>query len=285
MKNFTYISAFFFITFLMSCTEKPVAVENNEKVIASVGSSKLYETDFNNNLIRGYTREDSILFANKTIENWAIDELFYNEANKTLNEGEKGIDKEVEAYRKSLINHIYETKLIESNLDTVVSDEEIESYYNQYLDNFILKDNIVKVNYFKIPSQSKEIGKMKKFIHSTDSKSKQQLESLCQEHAENYFLNDSIWLLIYDLQREIPSLKEQLDYNTYKGRVIEFNDDNSFYYLQIKDVKTKNTLSPLGYEKANIKTFILNARKVKLISTYKTQLLEKAKKEKAFKIN
>ena len=104
------------------------------------------------------------------------------------------------------------------------------------------------------------------------------------QHAENFFINDSVWLLLDDIKREVPKLKDLLEYNTVKGRVIEFGDSEAYFYLRIKDVKIKNSVSPLSFERNNIKTFIINSRKIKLIQSYKQQLLEKAKTDKTFKI-
>jgi hypothetical protein len=270
---------------LYSCnnTEKETAA-SKEKLAASVGTDVFTEKEYRESLVPMGTKEDSIIFAKKIKENWVLETLLYQEAMTKLEPDEIDVDKQVNDYKKQLINYIYETKLIENNLDTVVSAEEIQDYYNLNIDNFVLKDNIVKVNYFKIPSQSKEIGKLKRLVYSTNEADRQQLEALCVQNAESFFLNDSLWLLLDDIKRDIPQMKAPLEYNIVRGRVIEFGDAEAFFYLKIKDVKIKNSASPLAFERNNIKTFIVNARKVKLIQNYKQQLLEKAKTDKSFKI-
>lgn len=283
-----YLPTFFLAALIgmlmMGCTGNAVKEERDEKIIATIGEENLYESDFKKLSINLPNRKDSAAIAKKSIENWAMEELFYKEALSKLEENELDIEKQVADYRKQLVNYVYETKLIENNLDTVVSDEEIQDYYNTYIDNFILKDNIIKVNYFKIPVQSKEIPKIKKLLNATSPKERQDLDNLCMQHAESYFTNDSVWLFLDEIKREIPQLKDQIEFNVFKGRVLEFTDNANYYYLKIKDVKLKNSVSPLAFEKANIKTFIINSRKIKLIESYKQQILEKARNDKAFKI-
>jgi len=284
----TYFTVKSFLLFLIlgalcSCNT-PQDEASTEKKIASVGTEELTDKEFKKQLIYSSSKADSAAFAKKTIENWVVETLLFQEALTKLEPDEIDVEAQVNEYKKQLINYIYETKLIENNLDTLVAQDEIEDYYNEHIDNFILKDNIVKVNYFKIPIQSKEIGKIKKLLISVQPKDKEQLEVLCLQHAESYFINDSVWLLLDDIKREIPKLKDQLEYNAMKGRVIEMGDTEAYYYLKIKDVKIKNSVSPLAFEKANIKTFIINSRKLKLIQAYKQQLLEKASTEKTFKI-
>lgn len=278
----TYLILFSALVF--SCGTNKTEQGTQEKLIAQVGNEQLTEKDYRADLIHGDTKEDSIAFAKKIIDNWVLETLLYQEALTKLEPDEIDVDKQVNDYKKQLINYIYETKLIENNLDTVVSNEEIQDYYNLNIENFVLKDNIVKVNYFKIPIQSKEIPKIKRLVYSTAEKDKKQLEELCVQNAESYFLNDSLWLLLDDIKRDIPQMKGPLEYNVVKGRIIEFGDAEAYYYLRIKDVKIKNSASPLAFEKANIKTFIVNARKLKLIQSYKQQLLEKAKADKTFKV-
>lgn len=282
IKPITYL--FLLGLALTACNKNSANEGSQEKLIASIGTDQLTESEYKESLIHADTKADSMAFAKKIIDDWMLETLLYQEALTKLEPQEMDVEKQVNDYKKQLINYIYETKLIENNLDTIVSDEEIQDYYNNNIDNFILKDNIVKVNYFKIPIQSKEIAKLKRLVYSSAEKDKQQLEELCVQNAESYFLNDSSWLLLDGIKRDIPAMKGPLEYNVVRGRIVEFADAEAYYYLKIKDVKIKNSASPLSFEKTNIKTFIVNSRKIKLIQAYKQQLLEKAKANKSFKI-
>lgn len=259
---------------------------SNEKVkpVAIAGTEELSPGELREIYIHAGDPKDSQAVKQQNIEKWATDALFYQEAMEKLNEDEVQVNQQVEEYKKSLVNYIYQTKIIEANLDTTVSKQEIEEYYNENKDNFILKDNIVKVNYYKIPLKAQALDKMKRLFNATSPKDKEQLQSLCVQYADNYFVNDSTWLYFDDIKKEIPRLKDQEDFNLYQGRVVELNDELFYYYLKIKDIRIKNGLSPLNFEKQNIKNFIINRRKTQLIQLYKEQLLEKAKAEKKFTV-
>lgn len=268
---------------LFSC--KNASVEEKEtdaKIVAKAGEENLDINEFSDEFLTTGTVKDSVFNAKRSIESWAIESLFNQEALGKLNEDELNIEEQVAAYRKSIVNYIYASKLIEANLDTTISKQEIESYYNEHRANFILKENIIKVNYFKIPVRTPVLPKIKKLLGSTNPKDKEQLKTLCIQNAENFFMNDSTWLFLDDIKKEIPALKEQPDFNLSAGRVVEFTDDLYYYYLKVKDVKVKNGLSPINFESQNIKKFIINMRKAQLIMTYKKALLEKAKTDKKF---
>ncbi len=283
MRSIIYILICFI---LVSCNSGKSDAEPASKTIAKVGNESLSLDEYKENYISIESVNDSTILAKRSIESWAIESLFYQEAMTKLNADEIDIDKQVEAYKKSLVNYIYQTKLIEANLDTNITLPEIEQYYSEHEDNFILKENIVKVNYFKIPVKASGLEKIKRLLRSYAyvPKDIEQLKNLCMQNAENFFMNDSTWLFLEDVKKEIPKLRDQPDFNLSQGRVVEFTDDLYYYYLKIKEVKVKNGLSPLNFEKQNIKNFIINKKKTELINQYKLQLLEKAKAEKQFEL-
>lgn len=249
------------------------ANNNSEDVVASIGTQVLTKEDFLKNSIKTLNSSDSETVAKQQIEHWITESLFYEEAISKLLDDEIDINKQVEEYRKNLVNYIYQTKLIEANIDTLISNKEIEDYYNKNIENFLLKDNIVKVNYYKIPLKASGLEKMKKLFNSQKDNDKHLLNNLALENAENFFNNDSTWLYLEDIKKEILDLRNQPDLILTKGKTMEFSDNEYYYYLKITDEKTRNNSSPLSFEKNNIKTLIINKRKTDLINSYKMQLL------------
>lgn len=280
MKYPIYIVIIFFLVSCKSDFNKEA--EKEAKVVATAGNEKLDIDEYAEGFVSTGIIKDSVYNAKKSIEKWAIESLFYQEALEKLNDEEINIEKQVNDYRKSLVNYIYQTKLIEANLDTIITREEIEAYYDEHRDNFILKENLIKVNYLKVPVRAPALVKIKRLLWSVNPKDKEQLKSLCEQNAENFFMNDSTWLFLEDIKKEIPALREQPDFNLSNGKVVEFTDDLYYYYLKVKDVKVKNGLSPINFEYQNIKKFIINNRKTQLIDQYKNALLEKARANKSF---
>lgn len=279
MRIWGYI---FILSALFSCGEKK---QEEVKAIATAGERKLSEAEYDQFNFFGSAYSDSVSVSKKLIEAWAEDELFFQEANEKLLPEDLDVEAELERYKKDLINYKYEIRLIENNLDTTITKEECEAYYDANRDNFILKDNIVKVNYFKVPVKTKALSKMKAAFLSANPKDKENLKGLCLQYADNYFLNDSTWLLLEDIKKEIPQLRELPEFNFYAGRYFEYADSLNYYFLKIKEVKIKNGLSPINFEMKNIRNILLNGRKMKLIRQYKQQILEKAKSEGRFRIN
>ncbi len=288
LKSFLTIQAILRITlviFLMpSCNQLPEINESKGKPIAKLNESILYQSDINKLIPKGLNKTDSLAYLQILIDRWADNEVFYQQANEYLTDEDLNVEKELEAYKRELISYKFQAKLIDEKLDTNVTISQIEDYYTSHPQNFILKNNIVKVLYIKTPLKIPNLEKLKKLCYSTKPKDADLLKTMCVQYANNFFMNDNTWLMFDDLRKEIPQLKEVPEYAIQKGKTFEFTDATSFYFLKIFEIKSKNTLSPLNLEKNNIKNMLINQRKQLLIKSIKKDFFDKAKTNKELKI-
>lgn len=267
-----------------SCNKTTDVAEDKGKPIAKVNSSILYASDLKQISQAGLSKSDSLAFIQTFVNKWVYNEIFYQQAVNYLTEEELNIEKELEEYKKELLTYKFQTKLINEKLDTNVTLAQIEEYYNNNAQNFLLKNNIVKVLYVKTPINIPNIDKFKKLCYSNNPKDAEPLKSMCIQYANNFFMNDNTWLMFDDLKKEINQLKEVPEYDIKNGKTFEFTDASSFYFLKIIEVKSKNTLSPLNFEKKNIKNMLINQRKEKLITAIKKDFFDKAKTNKELEI-
>jgi hypothetical protein len=271
------------IALFVACNKQTNTTSSEGKIVAKVNNTILYSSDVEN-LLKNLPSKDSSAYINAYVTKWTDNEVFYQQALNYLTDEELNIDKELEAYKKELISYKFQTKLINDKLDTIITNEQIETYYNANSQSFVLKNNIVKVLYVKTPNNIPNIEKLKKLCYSIIPKDAEQLKIMCVQFANNYYMNDNTWLMFDDLKKEIPQLKEVPDYNLKNGKIFEFTDETSYYFLKIIDIKSKNTLSPINFEKNNIKNMLINQRKQQLISTIKKDFFDKAKTNKELEI-
>ena len=119
------------ISLLVSCKWNKSVTEYvyGKTPIVEIGTDVLYEEDIKQVLPLGLSDADSTLFAQQFIKNWAQDVLFYQNAIRNIPDT-KDIDRLVENYRRSLIEHEYQRRLIEQKFSSEISDEDIEQFYN-----------------------------------------------------------------------------------------------------------------------------------------------------------
>lgn len=270
---------------LLAGCKAPEAGEERagERPLARVLEKKLYLSDFAGSIPR-LAPKDSVSFVNTYIEQWILGELLKQQAEKNLEAEERDIEKEIEEYRKSLLVYRYETELVKQKLDTSVSQQDIEAYYNSHAPNFMLRDNIVKVTYVKVGVNAPGPEKVKKWYLSSDQKDRDNLKKYCIQYADNFFLDDNTWLLLEDVMREIPLRDYNPELLLKTTRRIELSDSLYNYYLFIRDFKIKNMPSPLSFEKENIRQVIINKRKLQLIEEMKQSVYAEAKENGNFEV-
>ena len=274
---FSFIASYFFL----SCTPKD---EKKEKAVARVFDAEIYPSNLENVVPYGLKGKDSVELIKKFIQQWVQDELVLQYAKRNLTDEQLNIDKEVEEYRKNLIIYNYQKELISQKLDTVVQQSEIDKYYNTYSSNFVLKDNIAHVYYIKLNKKTPGIEKVKRWYISNNTKDIDNLRSFCIQFAENYFLDDNTWLLFDDILKEVPIENYNTELLLKNNINIELADSSYVYFLRIKGYKIKNSISPLSFERDNIKNIIINKRKLQLIDEMKREVYNQALDNKDFEI-
>jgi len=101
---------------------------NDDKIVARAYDKVLYQSDLQSVVYDGISFNDSIVRTKAFIDNWIRRQLLIHQAEENIDKSELDFSKQIEEYRNSLIIYKYETIMIEKNLDTVVSDQEIEKY-------------------------------------------------------------------------------------------------------------------------------------------------------------
>ncbi len=64
----------------------------------------------------------------------------------------------------------------------------------------------------------------------------------------------------------------------------ELEDSTYLYLMNFNDIKTKEGVSPLSFETANIRSMILNKRKIELMDQMQKEVFNKALANKEFTI-
>ncbi len=253
--------------------------------VARVGNSYLYQDELIGIAPIGVAGEDSVARVTAYISSWIRKQLVINEAMKNIDINELEVERKVLDYRYSLIGYEYQNYYIRQNLNDSVSDQEIEAYYKERLDNFILKQNIIQGIYIKVPKTAPRTKKVKDLMYSKKAKDREELKSYCISFSAAYHMGDSSWIEFDKLVAnsplsEIPNKIQFLrSYNYY-----ETTDDDFIFFLKIDTYKISDNISPLEFVKQEIKNIILNKRKVELARKLEDDVYENAAKRKDFEV-
>lgn len=258
--------------------------EADRTPVAKVRDHVLYADELQGLSPSGASAEDSTMVVENHIRQWATQMLLMDKAELNLTEEQKNVSKQLEEYRRSLIIYLYEKQLVGQLLDTLITDEQVETYYNENKDNFELQDNIVRALFVKLDKDSKEVDKVRKMMRSSNEEKFLELEAFCAQHAIASYLNVEQWIRFDELIGLIPETP-YLNLNYFsRYNYAHVNDSTGHYLLYVKEIQYKNAVSPLEFEAENIRNIILNQRKLKLVQKVEKDIFNEAVSKNQFEI-
>jgi hypothetical protein len=257
--------------------------EVDDSAIARVNDTYLLSSELAEIIPKDAAPEDSLLIANNYIQKWIKEQLVLDKAELNLKEEHRDFEKQLDEYRKTLTIYSYENQLINEILDTNVSIDEIAAFYQENNDVFILKNDIVKVRFLKVNKNAPNIKKITKYYKSNKPEELEKLKELAHQYAEKFHLDAEEWVLFDEIKKEISNSTLNSDFLKNNKSTIQ-EDSLSMYFIHFLDYKLQKDVSPLSFERENIKNMIINKRKIKLLNQLKNDLYEQASINKDFEI-
>src|SRR5687768_424709 len=146
-------------TFLSGCDLIKIKGDNSgnhtdRQPAARANNSYLYKDELMGIVAQGTPSEDSAKLVEAYITSWIRKQLLIQEASRKIDINEAEVERKILDYRYSIIAYEYQNFYVNKNLDTIVANSEIEQYYKDNVDNFILKQNIVQATFIKVPQNA-----------------------------------------------------------------------------------------------------------------------------------
>jgi hypothetical protein len=281
-----YLLLFFLIGLIFSCQEAETEEEITGTPVAQVGENYLYQEEITELLPPNYSQEDSTNIVKRYVDNWIEKQLLLKEAESKSGIDQKELQERLEDYKYQLLVHAYKQNYVNEYLDTLVTDPQISTYYEENKANFELKQPIVRAYFVKVKlnTPSSQLEDLRKWMRSNlepSSDATEKLKSYSYGFAASYFLQDDKWLPISELVANTPFDRNLL---LQKNKFVESEDKEYYYFLKINDFKIQDQISPLEYVKNQIVSVILNKRKVELQKELESKVMDRAKENKDYKI-
>ncbi len=279
LKN---LSLLLLLLLLMSC-DSGLFQTGEDEMVARVYNTYLYRSDLEGIVPTGSLPKDSTMIVKNFINKWIEEQLLIQAAEETLSSDQKNFKGQLENYRNSLLIYTYESYLIKHYMDTVVRDEEISTYYEQNKQNFELKENIVRAHFVILKEAPRKNNPLKRLLLSNDPGDLDELASFCEKNAYDYYIDDE-WIPFSELIKIIPIETYNQTIYLQNNNYVEFNDASNYYFIRFLDFKIQESVSPLSFEKENIRNIIINKRKAELIDKMRREMLQEAMNTNGFEI-
>ena len=271
VRNFFFL---LIILFVSACKFFDRHITNDKMPLARVDNNYLYIED----IIFPSLQNDSSLIIKKQTDQWIRNQLLLKSAYENVI-NINNVENQVLQYKNNLILFEYEKITYQNNIEFLVSDEELNKYYENNIKDFVLSFDLVKALYAKIPVDAPDIISFRKRIKEYPDSDINEIRSYCFQFAEKSFLEDTIWVKLDEIILNNPLLlindKSQfLKKNTY----VENVDENHYFFLKIVDKRLIGETSPLSFESNVINAIILNKRKQELFDKLRDSIFVNSKK-------
>ena len=278
-----WISLFLLTTMVASCDY--FRAPKKPKAIARVGESYLFQDDIIDLVPKGTSKKDSIAIVKSYIDRWATQKLLFEAAQRNIGKDKVSeFNALIDQYKVDLYTKDYIESLVIRQIDTVVTEVQIEEYYAKNKQYFKNSSELVKLRYINLVKENPKFAKIKSKFSSFTKKDRKELEQLAVQF-KSYAFNDSIWVDINQVYEKIPfiNLENKQKYIS-SGINFQYPDSTTVWLVKVNNVLPKDSPTPLEFLKPTIKQIIINNRKLDLINTIEKEITNDAIKDNKYEI-
>ena len=271
----------FLMVLAVSSCEFIGSLIHDDEVVARVGKHKLYRSQVEALIPPGVSAEDSTNLALHYINTWSMELLYSDIAAQQLSKSELDVSKELEDYRNSLLKFRYEQRYINDRLDTTVTAEQIQHYYDSHKDLFVLDVPIVKARFLDIMQESPNLEVLRRKMAAREDGDLAEADSIAYFSALRYEDKSDIWVDMPTFARYFGT-----DYGTVLSHLgsdgyIDIEDERGDVKIgYVVEIMRAGRLAPEEYCESRIRDIIISSRKRELLLSLEQDLLRDALEKK-----
>ncbi|APQ18340.1 peptidylprolyl isomerase [Maribacter hydrothermalis] len=283
-KLYTILSIGLLFVILISC-DGLFKQEKRKDQVARVGNSYLYKEDLAPLITENMSKGDSASFAINYINNWASKQLLLSKAKINLSEEKLAeYNALVDDYRTDLYTRVYKEALVSQATDSIITNDQLNTFYDQGKENFKLKERIARIRFVALPKGFLDKDEVSKRLKRFEEEDVKYLDSI-GVHFKKLNFNDSIWVRYSRIFEEIPPITiDNVDKYLKNSQFFELEDSIGVYLGKIEEIKDVNEIAPLSFIKPTIEQVLLSRRKMDYLRKLESELLDEAIKDKEFEV-
>ena len=270
------------ILLVSSCQLKEVS---SDKIVARVHNHYLYASEVNAHIRENVSFADSASMAKNYINAWVKEQLLLQKAVFNLNPSQQAsLERLIRQYRNDIFIKTYQEEWLKSRMDTLVTSQEIEAYYNENKQNFKLHQDLVRGRYVQLSLTNFNKASVSRALRRCNESDRNYLDSISLQFNSAY-LNDSVWFRPQAFFNRInKSSPKEYDRYLKSKRFFEIEDSIDLYLIFVKEVRRRNEIAPLSHINPTLKQILLNKRKLETMRQFNNDILEEAIQNKTLEI-
>jgi hypothetical protein len=271
LRLITLVATATLLLSLFACSEDNTAVEN--PLLARVHQKELRLSDLEGMFGTNATAEDSTLVIRAFVNRWSRDAALQWEAERNL-PPDMNIDRLVRDYRSSLVSSHYEEVLVVTRLDSIISREELEGYYDKHKSQYQLERPIVRCLFIRVPYPLEDEESLQQLWNNGRVTDTTALNDYCQRFAEVALLESDAWYSLDDISGQLP--EDVLTATNVKNKgEFSMREGSYRYYFRLLEVKPRLEIAPLSYVEKQARKVIIHNRKRKVLEEAREEIFDR----------
>ena len=277
-----YVFLLLILLLVSSCNLKEVS---SDKIVARVYNHYLYASEINEHIRENLSSADSASMAKNYINAWVKEQLLLQKAVFNLNPYQQAsLERLIRQYRNDIFIKTYQEEWLKSRMDTLVTSQEIEAYYDENKQNFKLHQDLVRGRYVQLPLTNFNKASVSRALRRFNESDRNYLDSISLQF-NSADLNDSVWFRPQAFFNRINrSSPKEYDRYLKSKRFFEIEDSIDLYLIFVKEVRRRNEIAPLSHINPTLKQILLNKRKLETMRQFNNDILKEAIQNKTLEI-
>ena len=259
---------------LIGCTS--VTEEDSsgdDPLLARVHQRELRLSELEGMFPTGATAADSAVIIESFATRWARDAVLLWESEQHA-PSDLNLDRLVRDYRASLVRSSYEEQLVSTRLDSTVTQQELEAYYEATKEQYQLERPIVRCLFVRVPYPTPEESLLRELWNNGKVPDTTALVTYTDRYAEVALLNDSVWYALDEIAEQLPEGTLTAG-NVNSKREFSQQDGTHRYYFRLFELKARKEIAPLSYVVEQARRAILHARKREVLERSREEIFER----------
>lgn len=277
-RFFAWFLLFGTVVILLAACSNDGKRSKDDRRLGYIYDKTLYLSDMEGMLPQGITAEDSTVIINTFVRYWMREMALLHEAEQNIPK-DLNLEKLVADYRSSLIKNNYGNIVMNSLLDSTVTEAQLLEFYEKNKEQYQLETPILRCRFIKAPRNAPNSDKAQDWWNGNKKEDFADLARWCSQHAAVHHLQDSVWYNVDDIAAYMPQGALTVD-NVENRKDFIQRDENFVYYFKLLELVRKKELAPLSYIQSQARKVILHKRKTELLEDLKDKLYEEALRKK-----
>ena len=258
---------FLLVLFFPACKRSGIPSLQRDALV-KVNDRILTREEIEVQIPKGLSSSDSLLRAESLVKKRIIDILLDDIAYKNMGDEKLEIDRLVNEYRRSLIRHRYQERLVNEKVSATIREYEQIAWYEENKEQFVLNENLIKGLFLKAPIDAPGLDNVKSWYVSTSDESLEKIEKYSLQNAIIYDNFYDRWVVFDEVMEKVPYRISNPTQFLRVNNHLEVSDSAFVYFLNISDCLPTGSLAPFDYVQTQIQSMLVNSRKIDYLNKF-----------------